>query len=404
MNQQEREFVAKLVRLGLLMGDYFQVNMFRLTPLAAEFEGKIPAESRAFNESYAKGWLQEIENLLSDLNLQPSVPQIFADITAIRKDISTKQLGKDIFHVFPSKVDRWAQQILAALLFTRNTSDKKAGPAWFGMAFALRCVTSKYEVIPQAIGTVGVGAETVLVMARSFLEAARIERQSTGLIPTQITHEMQRWISDIEDRHKRTTPVQLPPAEHDRFVDYLRRTERWLVNLGDQSAGTQADPRTEAALFISYRRSDSQEVVGRMYDRLRSHFPVDRIFRDLDSIPLGKPFPQVIREAIGNSQVALVIIGPKWATITGSDGHRLLDDPADFVRIEVEGALCSGVPVVPVLVSGASMPLAKELPASLQPLVYLQGMQIRSDPDFHRDMDRLIGKVSRLYKGDNEKA
>lgn len=149
-------------------------------------------------------------------------------------------------------------------------------------------------------------------------------------------------------------------------------------------------------LFLSYRRADSQEVVGRIYNRLTSHLPVERIFRDLDSIPLGKPFPEVIREALGNSEVALIVIGPRWTAVTDSAGNPRLHDPADPVRIEVELALSSGILVVPVLVSGASMPQAVELPTTLHSLVSLQAIQVHPDPDFHRDMDRLIGKLSHL--------
>jgi hypothetical protein len=150
------------------------------------------------------------------------------------------------------------------------------------------------------------------------------------------------------------------------------------------------------ALFLSYRRADSQDVVGRMYDRLKSHFPAERIFRDLDSIPLGTPFPESVREAIGKSKVALVVLGPRWSTITDAVGNRRLDDAADFVRLEVELALASEILIVPVLSAGAQMPLPEELPVSLRPLVYLPAVQVRPDPDFHRDMDRLVGKLSSL--------
>jgi len=149
-------------------------------------------------------------------------------------------------------------------------------------------------------------------------------------------------------------------------------------------------------LFLSYRRADSHEVVGRMYDRLKTPLPAERIFRDLDSIPLGKPFPEVIREALANSDVVLIVIGPRWATITDSNGRLRLEDSTDFVRTEVELALSSGLLVVPVLVSGALMPAASKLPASLESLVDLQAIQIRPDPDFHRDMDRLIGRLSTI--------
>jgi anti-anti-sigma factor len=80
--------------------------------------------------------------------------------------------------------------------------------------------------------------------------------------------------------------------------------------------------------------------------------------------------------------------------VSDAKGNHRLDDPTDFVRIEVELALSAGILVVPVLVSGTAMPVAEELPTSLRPLVLLQGIQIRPDPDFHRDMDRLIARLA----------
>jgi hypothetical protein len=152
------------------------------------------------------------------------------------------------------------------------------------------------------------------------------------------------------------------------------------------------------SLFLSYRRADSKEVVGRIYDRLTARFSTVRVFRDLDSIPLGKPFPQIIQDAVSKSAVAIVILGPAWATILDDNGRLRLNDPSDFVRIEIELALSGGIPVIPVLVAGATMPIRDQLPVSLQSLVLLQAAQVRSDPDFHRDMDRLIGTLSVLVE------
>jgi tetratricopeptide (TPR) repeat protein len=151
-----------------------------------------------------------------------------------------------------------------------------------------------------------------------------------------------------------------------------------------------------AAIFLSYRRKDAQDVVGRIYDRLRERFPSASIFRDLDSIPLGKPFPQVLREAVGGAAVALVVIGPEWTTVRDEQGRRRLDDPGDFVRSEIETSLIAGIPVVPVLVSNAKMPKPEDLPESLRPLVERQGIEVHPDPYFHHDMDRLIGKLDGL--------
>src|SRR5262249_36429754 len=144
-----------------------------------------------------------------------------------------------------------------------------------------------------------------------------------------------------------------------------------------------------AAIFISYRRADSQDVTGRIYDRLVAKFAQERVFKDVDSIPLGVSFPMHIRQVLGKANVVLVVIGPDWLTETDKQGRRRLDDPNDFVRLEVELALRADMPVIPVLVSHATMPLAKELPASLQSLASRNGIAVRPDPDFHNDIERL---------------
>jgi hypothetical protein len=149
-------------------------------------------------------------------------------------------------------------------------------------------------------------------------------------------------------------------------------------------------------LFLSYRRADSRDIVGRIYDRLITHFPIEAIFRDLDSLLIGRPFPTALDEAVSKARAALVVIGPNWLSITDSTGRRRLDDPEDFVRREVLQALAAGIIVVPVLVLGAAMPSEQELPESLRPLVFHHAASVRSDPDFHSDMDRLIGGLARV--------
>ncbi len=143
-------------------------------------------------------------------------------------------------------------------------------------------------------------------------------------------------------------------------------------------------------------------AVGRMYDRLIKHFSIDKVFRDLDSLPIGKPFPQALEEAVANAKVALIIIGSSWASITDANGEQRLGNPTDFVRLEVEKALAASLPVVPVLVNRATMPSAVDLPESLRPLVLHHGVEVRPDPDFHSDMERLIGKLSAILIEPNE--
>ena len=153
---------------------------------------------------------------------------------------------------------------------------------------------------------------------------------------------------------------------------------------------------TSPNVFISYRRDDSQDVVGRIYDKLVAAFSPEQVIRDIDSLLIGRPFPEALNDAVSQSEVVLVIIGKNWLTASNSDGARRLDDAGDFVRMEIERALAAGKHVVPVLVSNASMPLAKDLPDSIRSLVNQHGIQVRPDPDFHGDMDRLIRQLGKV--------
>jgi hypothetical protein len=148
-----------------------------------------------------------------------------------------------------------------------------------------------------------------------------------------------------------------------------------------------------AKIFISYRREDSADITGRIYDRLVEHFGEDAVFKDVDDIPFGANFKSHLENILAQCVVELVVIGPHWLDVTDSAGQRRLDDPADFVRIEVESGLSREIPVIPLLVYGASMPGADRLPPSLAELAYRNGIPVRPDPDFHKDMGRLIRQL-----------
>jgi hypothetical protein len=147
-------------------------------------------------------------------------------------------------------------------------------------------------------------------------------------------------------------------------------------------------------VFISYRRKDSGDVVGRLYDTLATRLPSGKVFRDLDTIPFGSSFPDVIDKAIAGADVVLVIIGPDWISQKEADGTRRIDQGSDPVRLEVETALAHGKPIVPILVRNAAFPREADLPASLQPLAKFNALPIRPDPDFHGDFQKLIGLLT----------
>lgn len=147
-------------------------------------------------------------------------------------------------------------------------------------------------------------------------------------------------------------------------------------------------------VFISYRREDSAGHAGRLHDSLQSHFGSDNVFMDLTDIDSGTNFVDVIRTAIKSSDVVLAIIGNQWLTCS-SAGKRRLDLPNDFVRTEIGMALEHGVPVIPVLVQGAGMPLAPSLPEPLKQLAVHDAHDI-SDERWSYDVDRLIAATEKL--------
>ena len=151
-------------------------------------------------------------------------------------------------------------------------------------------------------------------------------------------------------------------------------------------------------IFISYRREDSGPYAGRLRDTLSQHFGAEQVFRDIDTINPGERFPRVIEEAVGSCDALLALIGPTWLAITDDAGRRRLDDPDDFVRLEIATALCrSDVLVIPVLVGATSMPAAADLPKPLAPLAECNAVRI-TDESWDGQVARLTGALEKVVK------
>jgi hypothetical protein len=147
-------------------------------------------------------------------------------------------------------------------------------------------------------------------------------------------------------------------------------------------------------IFISYRRDDSAGYAGRLYDRLAAHFGAERVFMDVEGIEPGTDFVEAIEAAVSSCQVLIVIIGDEWTRVTDAAGRRRLDDPNDFIRLETGAALQRGIRVVPVLVEGAVMPLADELPAELKSLTRRQAIEVS-----HKQWEASTGELIRTLEG-----
>jgi TIR domain len=145
-------------------------------------------------------------------------------------------------------------------------------------------------------------------------------------------------------------------------------------------------------IFVSYRRQDTDHLAGRLYDRLVDRFGEGQVFMDVDTIEPGLDFAEEVTRAVAACQVLVAVIGPAWLTAADGRGRRRLDDPDDFVRLEIETALVRGVRVIPVLAQGAAMPSGEDLPGSLAGLARRNALFIRHE-SFRFDAGRLVTAI-----------
>jgi hypothetical protein len=156
-----------------------------------------------------------------------------------------------------------------------------------------------------------------------------------------------------------------------------------------------AQAETGSRIFVSYRRDDARGDAGRLTDHLKLHFDDKQIFRDVEAIEAGVDFVEAINNAVSQCAVLLAIIGPNWLKLTDSQGRRRLDAPNDFVRLEIAAALQRNIRVVPVLVGGAVMPKAEDLPQGVESLARRQAHEL-SDARWDFDVGQLIATLERI--------
>lgn len=153
------------------------------------------------------------------------------------------------------------------------------------------------------------------------------------------------------------------------------------------------------SVFISYRRGDSAGYAGRLRESLEERLGRDVVFRDVDTIEPGQDFAQAIDERVRDCAVLVAVIGREWLDAREANGTRRLDSPADYVRLEVGAALARpDVRVIPVLVEGATMPRADQLPEILRPLAHRQAVALY-DEDWNAGVDRLASAIRKAGAG-----
>jgi len=144
------------------------------------------------------------------------------------------------------------------------------------------------------------------------------------------------------------------------------------------------------SIFISYRREEAADMSGRIADFLDRRFGAGTVFRDVNAIMAGSNYVMALQRGLDESRVVLVLIGPRWIHMQESNGVRRIDSPSDFVRYEIGTALRSGKLVVPLLLDGATLPTAEQLPPDLTALAERTPIVLRNDPYFADDMAKAI--------------
>ena len=150
-------------------------------------------------------------------------------------------------------------------------------------------------------------------------------------------------------------------------------------------------------VFISYRRDDSAYVAQWICEKLSGHFGSNSVVFDVETIPLGVDFVVYLKDQVAQCDALLAVIGDNWLTARNANGKRRLDDPEDFVRIEIQAALRRGIPVVPVLVGKATMPRKTDLPCWLKELTRRNAAEVSSGRDVGAHLEMLAKGLDRVF-------
>lgn len=154
------------------------------------------------------------------------------------------------------------------------------------------------------------------------------------------------------------------------------------------------------SIFISYRRDDSEGHAGRLFEALVEVFGPESVFMDVAGLEKGRDFRAGINDTVASCSVLLAVIGRTWIDARNAAGERRLEDPADFVRLETAAALQRDIPVIPVLVHGAKMPNAEQMPADLAALAFRDGVELthaRWDSDVELLVEAIRPHVPRAH-------
>lgn len=205
----------------------------------------------------------------------------------------------------------------------------------------------------------------------------------------RLTHNEDGWI--YEDLGStRGTRFRGRPVRRLRLVGPV------TLLLGEPGKGEEVHitPEIPAQIFVCYRRDDAAGHAGRLRDRLAAVFGDSQVFLDIDQVGIGEDFVARTTSVVESCRVLLVVIGRRWLELRDVHGRRRIDDPDDYVRLEIATALGAEPPVVivPVLVHGATMPREQDIPDEIAALSRRNALSA-PDERWHSEIDRLIEKL-----------
>lgn len=149
-----------------------------------------------------------------------------------------------------------------------------------------------------------------------------------------------------------------------------------------------------SAIFVSYRRGDSEGQARALYIQLAAMVGKDSVFMDVDSISLRRDFRQVLQERLESCDLMLALIGPSWMDAKDAAGNRRLENPTDLVRQEIAAALKRNIPVTPVLLQGVQMPALERLPEDIKDLAYRNGFEL-GHSTWESDVKEMVKRLAR---------
>lgn len=217
------------------------------------------------------------------------------------------------------------------------------------------------------------------IVAGSSKEVMNRKMAGETMLPSELRDEVLPGLDRIVARMTAVTPEE----RYDSMASVKIALEQVSVQ-----------PR----VFISYRREDSLDAKDRLYVAPARTIEKDSLFIDIDSIPSGVDFRNHTASAVAVCDVLLAVIGNHWLKSTTEGGNRRIDDPADFVRLEIQSALQQKIPVIPVLVGQAHMPAVRDLPGELEALAFTNAAEIRAGSGYDAAIERLVQEIISIWR------